>query len=196
MVRKIVEQVPDDVLKADLERYRKRAIKLGATDARVISSEEVVIDERVRAKCAYPLCSEYGTNANCPPHVPDLDQVRRLVNAFRWAVFLKLDVPFEKQGDLWHEVNLKNAVIVSKIEAEAFYDGYYLAVAFGGRACKPTFCSDKECSALGAGQSCRYPLRARPTMHAVGMDVFRMATRQGWDVYPVGESTKGLVLVY
>jgi hypothetical protein len=26
-------------------------------------------------------------------------------------------------------------------------------------------------------------------MHGVGMDVFRMATRQGWDVYPVGEST-------
>jgi hypothetical protein len=49
-------------------------------------------------------------------------------------------------------------------------------------------------------------MRARPNMHGVGMDVFRMAACQGWDVYPVGESTApyevpqlstfGLVLVH
>ena len=67
MVRKVVEHVPDSVLQQDLQRYRKRAIELGASDARIISTAEVIIDERVRAKCIYPVCSLYGTNVTCPP---------------------------------------------------------------------------------------------------------------------------------
>jgi predicted metal-binding protein len=206
MVRKIVEQVSDDILRADLDRYIRRAIELGATDAKVITSTDVIIDERVRAKCSYPMCSSYGTNVNCPPYAPSLDQVRRLVNAFCYGVFVKLDAPFEEQLNAWRDTNLRNHEIISRIEADAFYDGYYLAVGFGGRACKNVFCPDLECSALATGQACRYPLKSRPTAHAMGMDLFKMATRLGWDMYPIGKSTLpsdvpclttlGIVLIY
>ena len=66
MTRKIVDVVPDELLQSDLEKYRQRAIELGATDAKIITSDMVIVDERVRAKCIYPKCPWYGTNAHCP----------------------------------------------------------------------------------------------------------------------------------
>ena len=51
MVRKIVEKVPDELLQQDLEKYRRRALEIGATDAKIITTDIILIDERVRAKC-------------------------------------------------------------------------------------------------------------------------------------------------
>ena len=67
MVRKIVEYIPDEQLHNDLEKYRQHTIQLGATDAKIITADMVIIDERVRAKCIYPKCEYYGTSAHCPP---------------------------------------------------------------------------------------------------------------------------------
>jgi len=33
---------------------------------------------------------------------------------------------------------------------------------------------------------CRFVLRARPSMEAVGIDVFKMVASAGWDIYPIG----------
>ena len=76
MVRKIVQQVPDNVPQEDLETYRRHAIDLGATDAVVITGDDIVVDERVRAKCTYPLCELYGTNVNPLPHLPSVEDSR------------------------------------------------------------------------------------------------------------------------
>ena len=96
MVRKIVEKVSDEVLQQDLEKYRQRALELGATDAKLITIDMVVIDERVRAKCSIPLCASYGRSVNCPPYTMELEQMRKVVNEFRYAIFSKLEVPVEK----------------------------------------------------------------------------------------------------
>jgi predicted metal-binding protein len=196
MVRKIVERVPDEQLQKDLEKYRQRALKLGATDAKIITTDNVVIDERVLAKCTYPKCPGYGTNLNCPPYAMDLDLVRKVVNNFRYAIFAKVDVPSEeiagpeaRDKTLYATWRRKINEIISKIEAEAFSDGYYLALAFGSGPCKSIFCPDNDCSALVPGQPCRHPLKARSSMEGVGMDVFAMATKVGWDIYPIGEAT-------
>ena len=213
MVRKIVERVPDEQLQKDLEKYRQRALELGATDAKVITTDKVVIDERVLAKCTYPKCSRYGTNINCPPYAMSLEQVRKVVNNFRYALFIKLEVPSEEtagpeaiDGNLMAPWRIKINEIISKIEAEAFYDGYHLALAFGSGPCKSILCPNTECSALVTGEPCRHPLRARSPMEGVGMDVFTMATKVGWDIYPIGDNTLpsevpcglrlGLVFIY
>ena len=196
MVRKIVEKVADEQLQKDLEKYRQRALELGATDAKIITTDNVLIDERVLAKCTYPKCSGYGTNANCPPYAMGLDLVRKVVNNFRYAIFTKLEVPSDEIAGL--EARDRNLTvpwqrkineIISKIETEAFFDGYHLTLAFGSGPCKSILCPDTECSALVPGQPCRHPLRARTAMEGAGMDVFTMATKVGWDIYPIGEAT-------
>ncbi len=55
-------------------------------------------------------------------------------------------------------------------------------------------------------QRCRFSLRARPSIEAVGIDVYRMVAQVGWEIYPMATNMKasevpkgtlvGLVIVY
>lgn len=213
MVRKIVEKIPHKLLRQDLAKYCQRALELGATDAKIINTNIIVIEERVRGKCLIPTCSKSGVCAHCPPYALDLDLMRKIVNDFRYAIFTKIEVPSEEitvpqvlENGLHVRTVIKDHEIVSKIEAEAFYDGYYLAMGFADGSCKTYFCPNLECSALIPGQSCRHPRRARPSMEAVGINAYLLATRVGWSIYPIGRNTSpsdvpygvslGLVLIY
>jgi predicted metal-binding protein len=211
MVQKISSMIPEERLQADLEKYRRQCLGLGAADAKIIPSDNVVIDERVRAKCVYPRCSRYGTNAHCPPHAMDLEQVRKTVIRYRYGIFFRVEVPSEeiagKDATTRRVRSMQQTYkIVSAVESAAFYDGYHLALGFACGPCQLVFCHDEECSALKPGQPCRHPLKARGSMEGAGMDVFTMAARVGWDVYPIGRSTTpadvpyganyGLVLIH
>jgi predicted metal-binding protein len=213
VMRRISAHIEHEALLADLERYRELAIgELGATDAKVITTDMVLIDERVRMKCSYPKCMFYGTNAHCPPHAPDLDEVRTVVSKYRYAIFTRADVPSDEFAGPAVARNsakrgfMRTHELVTKIESAAFYDGYHLAMGFACGACKSVFCPTESCSALVSGSGCRHPSRARGAMECAGMDVFAMAARAGWDVYPIGGSARaseipcaasyGLVLIH
>ncbi|MFC2019270.1 DUF2284 domain-containing protein [Chloroflexota bacterium] len=195
MVRKIVVEVPEKQFKQDLERYEQTALDMGATNAAIITTDKVIIDERVRAKCIYPKCNWYGTSAHCPPHAMDLDMARRLVSRFRYAILFRIEAPSEVT--VWHgktkeqkkvsaRYNKMRHDIIAKIESTAFYDGYYLAVGFGGGPCKSFLCPTQDCQALEPGKGCRHPFYAREAMEGIGMDVYRMVAQMGWDIYPFG----------
>jgi predicted metal-binding protein len=213
MVDRIVEKVDEEQLCRNLEKYRQMAVDLGAADAKVITTDMVIVDERVRAKCMVPLCSNYGTNANCPPRGMDLNSVRTLVSKYKYAIFSRVTVPSDHMcGPDYREKGLavRNAMtnfeIVSKVEAAAFYDGYYLAMGFGGGPCKRYFCPNEECSALVPGQPCRHALRARVAMEGAGIHGWMMAAKVGWELYPIGRTSQpsdapcasrlGLVLIH
>ena len=210
MARKIVEQVTREVLEADLERYQQLALDLGATDSKIITTDMVIVDERVRAKCMNPKCPFYGTNGNCPPHAPDLDTVRRTVGNYKYGILIYTQLKPEAFTELnknspWNAFRLKNHEITAKVESAAFHDGYYLANGLADGPCKSLYCPGIECQVL-KGQGCRKGLKARYSMESWGMDAYLMATRAGWEVYPVGGSTRktdiphctalGLVLIY
>ena len=210
MSRKIIDPVPDDILQADLKSLCETALNCGATDAKIITASQVVIDERVRAKCMNPNCSRYGTNADCPPHAPDLDFVRRIVDNFHYGILIMTRYPKEDFDGLYNDAPknkdaLGSRKIIDQVEGQAFNFGYYLALGFADGPCKARFCADVECASL-QGKGCRMGTKARSSMESWGMDAFLMATRVGWDVYPIGVKTKtdevphrvklGLVLVY
>jgi predicted metal-binding protein len=210
VTRKIVANIPLDILRTDLERFRQKALELGATDSRIITTDMIIVDERVRAKCLNPKCPSYGTNGNCPPHAPDLDTVRKIVKSYQYAIFICTQYPPESFTEIsktspWNDFRLKNHEIVSKVESEAFHSGYYLASGLADGPCKNLYCAGVECRVL-KGETCRGSLKARYSMESWGMDAYRMATLAGWEVYPIGRETKktdiahgltlGLVLVY
>lgn len=213
MIRRIEEHIPQDRLLEDLEALRQKTLELGATDAKVITADQVIIDERVRMKCTYPKCAAYGTNAHCPPHAPDLDTARKVVSRYQYGILYTLQVPSEAYAGaaaakekLYVPPMRDLNSIASETEAQAFYQGYYFALAFSSGPCKPVFCPAVECSALTPGQGCRARMRARGSMEGFGMDAYGMSTRVGWDIYPCGWRSKpeeiphgravGLVLVY
>ncbi len=193
MARAFGRSATEETLKADLARYQQKAIELGASGAAVIPASYVVIDERVRLKCLVPRCLRAGETPNCPPYGPDLDLVRRALSRFSWAVMIKCDVsPMDEyapkqaggKGDgrktlAFHE---KSGDIVYELERQAYKDGYHLAMGFGGGSCKDYLCKGLVCQFLDSGR-CRFPLRSRPAMEAVGMDVVDLINKAGWQAY-------------
>lgn len=213
MIGKIEEHIPHGKVLEDLENLCQKAQELGATDSKVIRSDQVIIDERVRMKCMYPKCAAYGTNAHCPPYAPDLELARKVVSRYQYGILYTIQVPSEsyagstaaKEKLYVPPMRVLNS-LASDIESEAFYQGYYFALAFSSGPCKPVFCPGIECSALTPGKGCRARMRARGSMEGFGMDAYGMSTRAGWDIYPCGYRTKpediphgravGLVLVH
>ncbi len=180
-------------VKADLERYCELAREWGASGAVVVPASEIVIDERVRLKCTVPRCIRAGETPHCPPYAPDLELVRQAIARYRHAVLIKCDVkPIEdyvpghgttrqeqRRVLSYHE---KSGDVVSKLEKQAYKDGYHLAMGFGGGSCKDYLCKGLTCQVLDSGR-CRFPGRARPAMEAMGMDVVDLINKAGWQAY-------------
>ncbi|RJP68586.1 MAG: DUF2284 domain-containing protein [Candidatus Abyssobacteria bacterium SURF_17] len=139
-----------------LETFAKRQ---GAVLAKKISIENVVIDERVYYKCLYG-CPSFGSSKMCPPNTPPPREFERALRSYQWAVLLKTRP---------HEIN----EIVVKVERQAFLMGHYLALGLRGGPCPlcPE-CTDPD-------EPCRHPEKARPSMEALGIDVFATLKNAG-----------------
>jgi predicted metal-binding protein len=209
-----VTSVTDKKLAADLEVFRLKAIELGAAAAAVIPAGQIVVDERVRLKCTVPRCLRAGETPNCPPNAPDLDIIRKAFARYSWGIVLKTHVqPIEtyapkggkdKEGrDMTLFFHQETGKIVYEIEKLAYSYGYYLAMGLGGGSCKDYLCGGLICQFLDSGR-CRFPHRSRPAMEAMGINVFDIINKVGWDAYPLIDelnnipcaTSVGMVLVY
>ena len=76
--------------------------------------------------------------------------------------------------------------IVSKLESAAFYDGHYLAVGFSAGSCFSSLCDPNLGCQILKGENCWFPLKARLSMEAVGIDVYGLIASSGRDIYPYG----------
>jgi len=205
-------------VEADLEALCKLAKDLGATNAVSLDAKSVVVDERARLKCSIPVCDDYGLNLMCPPNVMSIQAFREILAKYNRAILVQIEVrmppemirEIEKAEDVaalyksasfldsyrksFDPVKLKIHRIVRKVEAQAFALGYRFATGFTAGSCK--LC--KECVAISSHEPCRQPFRARPSMEAVGIDVFKTAENAGLPFeIPVRDKTvwNGLLLV-
>lgn len=213
-IRPFVAKVSEETLMTDLNTLRQKALDLGAAAAEIIPASQIVIDERVRLKCTVPRCLRAGETPNCPPYVPELDLIRKAFAKFSWGILLKTHVapieayaPASGQGKAEQQQTLlfhqRTGEIVCEIERLAYKLGYHLAMGFGGGSCKDHLCRGLICQFLDSGR-CRFPLRARPAMEAMGIDVFDLVSKAGWEAYPLLDelsqipcaTSVGLVLVH
>jgi predicted metal-binding protein len=169
---------------------------LSATKATIVATEDIPVDERITLKCQIPRCFGYGAGAHCPPNTLKPAELRDILKSYRWAVFFIKDVP--PQIIVRDKATIKERVaayqevykIVNEVESMAFYDGHYLAFGFAAGSCRHTFCSQQETCQAMEGKKCRFSLRSRPSMEAVGIDVYHMVAKAGWDIYPIGSDAK------
>jgi len=181
----------DEALAKSLETYAVRAVEMGATAAQAVPASEVPVDPRVSLKCSIPKCFGYGTSAHCPPYSMKPEETAAIVEKYRMALVLSLETPspviVRDKTTIRERVDAYKKIfeMVSKIESSAFYDGYYLSVGFAAGSCKSTYCYNVPCSVL-QNEKCRLSLRARPSMEAVGIDCYKLATKLGWEIYPIG----------
>lgn len=193
--RRISLAVSDDVLQEDLEALRKKAIEMGAGMAEIVPASWVEVDERVRLKCFVPMCGYYGRNPYCPPRAPELSFIRSAFSRYRRAILLALEVvpptafsvrsPGQKAAHSWARRNME---IVGRLETMALGNGYYLAAAFSQLSCLASLCDPETGCQVLQGRRCAHALRSRPSLESMGVDVFRLVARVGWDIYPIYRS--------
>lgn len=195
-VRKIRVDMNEAQLSGDLERYKQKALDLGASNASIVRADQIPVDERVTLKCRIPRCFGYGAGAQCPPNTLQPSELRDLLKKYEWAVFFIKDIPPEvitrDKATIKERVAAYQQVytMVSEIESEAFYDGHYLAFGLAAGSCRHTFCGElPDCQAM-KGDKCRFSLKSRPSMEAVGIDVYKMVALAGWEIYPTGSGAK------
>jgi len=164
------------------ERWVRRAVEVGAAEAKVISPGTVVTATWVRLKCQYG-CGGHGLRLTCPPYSPTPQQTRAMLDEYRVALLV------HNPGDAkW--ISIKD--IVADLEREIFLAGHYKAFAFGSGPC--TLCD--TCNL----EHCDHPSRARPSMEAAGIDVYATARGNGFPIdvvtdHDCPQNYYGLVLI-
>ena len=104
----------------------------------------------------------HGKSLCCPPYTPTPDQMRHILDSYSHAILLHR---YWLKG--YGIVDEFNEIVVD-LEIALFLDGYYKAWGLGSGPCRRC----KECDTSGR---CLNAYRARPSMEACGIDVFKTA---------------------
>ena len=182
-------------IQKDLQILCLEAKKLGAKNAKPLSAKDVIVDPRVRLKCLIPPCDGYGQNLMCPPYILTIEEFKEIFSKYKWAILIQIEAPITKEmkkqiqqaknvaelyintkfsdnyNTVFDPIRLKLHKIINKIEAQAYLLGYRFATGFKAGPCK--LCPD--CIVKKNVEICRYPYQSRPSMEAVGIDVFKTA---------------------
>jgi predicted metal-binding protein len=211
----------EERLESYLNLLCQRAKELGVSEAVAIPATDIVVDERVALKCLAPRCPFYGTNLMCPPNVMPISQFQNILKRYHGAILLKMDSvpsgpPEELTGsveitEIWEAFKaaggeekppstpttdylraLRNNLegiykITSQIEALCLEEGYHFAAGLSATGC--LLCD--QC--VGPGEPCRHPLKARPAMDALGIDVGATVKKAGMQLSFAQKETRSWV---
>jgi len=170
-------------MKKNLDQLIKLAISLGASDARILSSDVIFVEDQLARKCIEPQCENYGMSYSCPPHVEGPESFRELIKTHPRALIIRLVVPSSMLLS-WEWLDLGRVLheLVATVELEARKMGYARSSGFAGGSCKELFCQDQlSCQRIEENGPCRHPNLARPSMSGYGIDVFQLVKSCGWD---------------
>ena len=161
-------------------------------DFRLIPAEEIEVAEWVRWKCEYG-CRAYGKHLTCPPYTPRPEETRKLIRGYEQALIVRFNdvqpnskVPYAHiHHYLWDAILTMHSTMF-ELERHAFLAGYYKAFAMAALPC--SFCRDclpeRENFTLdqASKRSCEHQDKARPSMEACGIDVFKTVRAVGYEL--------------
>lgn len=202
----------DKKLRSFLEALCYRARKLGASEAVVIATSDIVVNERVALKCLVPMCDSYGVNLVCPPNIMPLTEFKRILKNYHCAILVKIDntssgIPKEVAGQnslskAWEMTKSANEakqpgdsvtdyMLALKQSQDRLYDiiGQLESLCFkegyrfaAGLSAGKCSLCD-ECVGVSSGLPCRHPFTARPSMEGMGVDVVATTKRAGMQLH-------------
>ncbi len=175
------------IAQENLNNLVQTAIQLGASDARFISSADIVVDDDLANLCnGDPPCENYGLAPSCPPHVSGPAGFRKWQAKSEHAIVVRIDIPTAVMfSEERREVMQLLHEIVAGVEMNASSMGYTGSKAFAGGSCKEIFCHDHaDCRSLSEHAECRNPQSARPSMSGFGINVSNMLQSAGWPAKP------------
>ncbi len=185
-------------IRADLRKLCSNALGYGAIKAAPMSARKIIVDPRVRLKCAIPVCDGYGRCLMCPPNIISVEEFTVALERFEDAIVLQFEIEMNKEkmkgkigsmklGDLRldteYDAMLSNSMrqmskALINLERDALNLGYRFTTALSAGNCR--LCD--ECVGQGKGKQCRHPFEARPAAEALGIDVFATAALAGMPI--------------
>jgi predicted metal-binding protein len=144
------------------DELTNKALELGATEARLIATPEIVFDPRSFLKCRFG-CNRWGRFWTCPPHLAlSPDEFMKAFAHYSQALIVKTQDPktgqkvalaLEKEAMLSHGAQFAFAMILCVLCDECAYP-----------------------------EPCRFPHLARPSMDAYGIDIGKTLEPLGFKV--------------
>ncbi|MEM2080889.1 MAG: DUF2284 domain-containing protein [Candidatus Bathyarchaeia archaeon] len=190
---------------SELEQFeflRKTALENGAVAAKIITTDKIVVEDRIVLKCKVG-CPNYGKTLMCPPYTPTAEEFRKIVKEYRYALFMKFkscatatpelskyfskaendpNIPTDVKEKLqkfwadWKEDKLRILSLVLDLEKAAMNKGYPLALGLISGYCQ-------LCEKCTLDRSkCVHPTKARYSEDAVGVNVRATAKNAGIEV--------------
>ncbi len=194
----------------------KLALENGATDAKIIPTSKVVVENRVVLKCKVG-CNHYGKTLACPPYTPSAEEFRKIVNEYSYAMFMKYKSTAEASPEVlaklmiaetdttvskeikekatkfwqdWKDDKRKMLESVVGLEKAAMNKGYSLAISFISGHCQ--LC--EKCNT--ETRICRNPNLARWSEDAVGVNVKKTAANAGISViFPFAKNPESFAIL-
>lgn len=154
-------------------------LEMKAIEAKFIQVDSITISNWVRYKCQYG-CDGYSKSFCCPPNSPTPEETRKIISDYTVGLLIHFG------GD----VRVTKAIV--EIEKLIFLNNFYKVIGFGAGPC--SLC--KQCSETG----CKFPEKARPSMEACGIDVYKTAIDNGFPIKVLRtkddpENCYGLILI-
>lgn len=157
----------------ELEEYCTKAVAGGATHAKLIAAGTIATAPWVRMKCKFG-CPNYGKSYSCPPQTPTPEETGRVIESYNRAILFHMEAA---AGPERRDKTRQFFTLVVDMEKELFLAGCYGAFALLAGPC--SLC--KECSIV-KDLPCVFPEQARPSMEACGIDVFKTARSNDFEI--------------
>lgn len=194
-----------------------QALALGAVQAKVVPSEDLVVEQRVTFKCRFG-CPDFGRRHSCPPKAPSVSEFRQALREYSYALLVAFPTAASLEGEesrglqrLRHDAaapaeskakvesffaeweRSKAAAFTALLELEkaAFNAGDPLALAL-----RPGKCS--LCETCEVDKPCKHPTRLRFSPEAVGVNLAATCQRVNMNlVFPFAANPShiGIVLL-
>jgi len=192
------------------------ALKMGATDAKIITVDKIIVEDRIVLKCKVG-CPNYGKTLSCPPYTPTAEEFRKIVREYNYALLMKFkssanaDVKLAKHlskaetdstvpncirekikrfWNAWKDDKLKMLSVVLELEKALMNKGYPLGIGLISGHCQ--LCD--KCTLNR--NTCASPIKVRYSEEAVGVNVQATAKNAGIKfTYPFDKNPESFALI-
>ena len=192
------------------------ALEMGAADAKIITSDKIVVEDRIVLKCKVG-CPNYGKTLACPPYTPTAEEFRKIVREYSYALFMKFKSRAKADAKLakhlskaetdstvpkyvkekmqrfwaaWKDDKIKMLSVVLDLEKAAMSKGYPLVIGLVSGHCQ--LC--EKCTL--DRNTCVSPAKVRYSEEAVGVNVQATAKNAGIKfTYPFDKNPESFALI-
>ena len=158
----------------DNKEHAERIIRLrGFTDHKWLAPrDDIIVAQWVRFRCQFG-CGDYGKTGSCPPAAPSVDECRNMIYEYANAVIIHFNMRSPSPDDKY-----KSMSELLDLEREIFLAGYYKTFLLQYADC--CFCD--PCVSGGFREKCVNKTKCRPSVDAMGIDMFQTARNAGYHI--------------